>query len=182
MLSAEEFARKYEELEGHLYGIAYKRVGNPEDAEDLVQETCVKAWANIASYEPKTNFSAWVTRILVNNHINLYRARMRHGELEREHMPAIEWWNHSKQVLPADRIVELKSEMHPKIVKAMEDMPDDYTKTLRMREIEDKSYLEIAESMDCPVGTVMSRLYRARRKFKENLAPHMDVVEERMTA
>jgi len=159
-----------------LYGTAVRMTRNPQEADDLLQDTCLKAYRFIDKFQRGTNFKAWIFKILTNVFINRYRKLQRDREVRSE----MERDGHHAHILaqgpardaqrPEDAILDhLMSE---DIMQALEKLPPDFRMAIILSDVEEFSYKEIAEIMDCPVGTVMSRLYRARRQMQRLLYRH----------
>jgi RNA polymerase sigma-70 factor, ECF subfamily len=156
-----------------LYGAAMRLTRSPEDAEDLVQETFLKAYKAFDQFEPGTNCKAWLFRILTNTFINKYRRRVKEREiLEGEQRPAAE---HHLVHLPSKRpTLDPEGAMADRtlsdeVLVALEKVPVDFRTVVVLSDIEGFSYKEIADIVDIPVGTVMSRLFRGRRILQEQL-------------
>ena len=159
-----------------LYGYAMHLSRNPADAEDLVQETYIKALKNHHRYEPGTNCRAWMFRIMTNTFFNIQRAKKRRPMVEADALPDIEL-----QVAEQHQSTGIYRPLEEQILdgvisshmqEALDSLPEDFRTVLLLADLEDFSYKEIAEVMDCPVGTVMSRLYRARRQMQRKLLDH----------
>jgi len=159
-----------------LYGTAVRMTRNPQEADDLLQDTCLKAFRFIDRFQSGTNFKAWIFKILTNVFINRYRKLQRdrevRGEVERDghHAHILAQGPARDAQRPEDTILDhLMSE---DIAQALEKLPPDFRMAIILSDVEEFSYKEIAEIMDCPVGTVMSRLYRARRQMQRLLYRH----------
>lgn len=159
-----------------LYGVAIRMTRNPADAEDLVQDTLVKAMRAREQFQPGTNLKAWLLRILTNT----FLSRFRRGGLERsvlegaESVPLADGWM-SAASMNAMRDVEtqaLRPLLEAEIGKALDELPEDYRLAVILSDVEELSYKEIAEVMGCPIGTVMSRLHRGRKLLQESLREH----------
>jgi RNA polymerase sigma-70 factor (ECF subfamily) len=144
---------------------------NPTDAEDLVQETSVKAYAAFQQFTPGTNLRAWLNRILTTTFINVYRKRRREpqqalgGDLQ-------EWQMSTDRLAPPVPSAEtqaLDRTTDSDLLRALRDLPGEFRTAVYLADIEGYPYREIAEIMGTPVGTVMSRLHRGRRKIREQL-------------
>ncbi len=159
-----------------LYGKALQMTRNPADAEDLVQETYTKAFAAFRSFEQGTNLRAWLFRILRNTYINSYRKAQRQphstsaDELSDTQLLEVESRNpsgsRSAEIEALERIGD------PQIIEAMNTLPEDFRTAVYLADVEGFSYKEIAEIMDTPVGTVMSRVHRGRKSLRSLLADY----------
>ena len=156
-----------------LYNTAYRMTRSAEDAEDLVQETFFKAYKYYDKFEEGTNLKAWLFKILKNTFINNYRKR----KLEPRSVDFAEIEDSFERIVrrdasepPADPESEFFSGvLDDDVKKALESLPYDYRMVVILADLEDFSYKEIAEILDCPVGTVMSRLYRGRKLLEKAL-------------
>lgn len=173
-LSSTEFETQALPYLGPLLSTATRLTRNRAEAEDLVQDTFVKAMRARAQFQAGTNLKAWLFRILTNTFINKYRR----GGLERSVLdgahaePLTDRWM-SAATLRSMREPEslaLRSSLEAEIGKALDELPDDFRATVLLADVEELSYTEIAEAVGCPVGTVMSRLHRGRRLLKTKLA------------
>ena len=156
-----------------LYGAALRMTRNPADAQDLVQETFAKAFAAFARFEQGTNLKAWLYRILTNTFINDYRKRQ-----HQPHTQAVEdledWQLGDAESLSAMRARSAEAEaidrMPASAVKnALNELSEDFRMVVYFADVEGFSYQEIADMMETPIGTVMSRLHRGRRLLREKL-------------
>lgn len=156
----------------HLRAAATVMTRNPADAEDLVQETFTKAYANFHQFRPGTNAKAWLLRILTNTFINGYRRRER--EPVRVSATGIEDWRPASSwpgAASARSAEDLALERLPNsaVVGALRALPRNFRLTVYLADVEGFSYREVAAIMRCPVGTVMSRLHRARQQLRSLL-------------
>ncbi len=156
-----------------LYSHAVRLAGSSTDAEDLVQETYLRAFRSYGSFETGTNLRAWLFRILTNAHINRYRARKRRpDETELDDIEDLYLYRRLQDTArygrsAEDQLMELFSESE--VVEAVEGLPDAYRMAVLLADVQGFSYKEIAEILDVPVGTVMSRLHRGRKALQKEL-------------
>ncbi len=159
-----------------LYGTACRLTRNPAEAEDLVQDTLVRAIRAKAQFAAGTNLKAWLFRILTNTFINHYRR----GGLERSVFegpdadPLSFGWvsASSMQKLHDPETVALRPLVEAEVGRALDALPSDFRLAVVLCDVEEFTYEEIAEIMGCPVGTVMSRLHRGRKLLKTSLLEH----------
>jgi RNA polymerase sigma-70 factor (ECF subfamily) len=162
-----------------LYGAAIRMTRNRSDAEDLVQETYLRAYRSFDTFEEGTNLRAWLYRILTNAFINLYRKRQREPQtVSDEEVP--DWYLYEKL---AERGAESSAEARvleslpdEDVRSAVNSLPQQFRLAVLLADVEGFSYKEIAEILDVPMGTVMSRLHRGRRALEKRL---WDVMRER---
>src|SRR5215469_8792491 len=166
-----------------LYNFARWLAHNETDAEDLVQDTYLRALRGFASFQPGTNFRAWMFKILKNTFLSSC------SKLERRKTVAMDSDDEGKPELPVDsdtpETILLNRANSQLVQKAIDDLPVHYRETLLLCEVEEMSYREIAEILSVPIGTVMSRLARARRAIRESLgcgAQIEDCLESRPVA
>lgn len=169
----ETFARDALPYLDALYSAALRYTRNPSDAEDLVQETYTKAYAKFHQFEPGTNLKAWLYRILTNTYINSYRSRQRRpAEVSADAGDDGDFslYDRIAGTTHAPAEVEVLSRLTDEEVKeALADLPEDFRMAVYLADVEGFRYAEIAEIMGTPVGTVMSRLHRGRRRLHEAL-------------
>jgi RNA polymerase sigma-70 factor, ECF subfamily len=169
----ERFERDVLPLLPSLYGAALRMTRNPADAEDLLQETTLRAYRGFASFEEGTNLKAWLYRILTNSFINTYRKRQREPQTVEGPDDFDEWFlfdrlgsrsvQRSAEEDVLDRIPDAE------VKAALESIPANFRMAVLLADVEGFSYKEIAEIMDVPIGTVMSRLHRGRKALEKAL-------------
>lgn len=156
-----------------LYNTAYRMTRNSEDAEDLVQETYLKAYRYYDKFTEGTNFKAWLFRILKNTFINSYRKRQSEplrsafDDIEDAYETQIRADARSGIRSPEENILE--DVLDEDVQRALDELPEDYRMVVLLADLEGFSYQEIADILEVPPGTVMSRLYRARRRLEEKM-------------
>ena len=174
--SSPDFAAQAMPLADQLYAAAMRLAKNPSDAADLVQETYLKAFQAFHQYEQGTNLKAWLYRILTNTYINLYRKRSKEGF--QSALDDLEDWQVGEaesltQTSKRSAEAEALDRMPSSVVKdALHDLPEDFRMVVYFADVEGLSYQEIAEIMETPTGTVMSRLYRGRKLLRASLAEY----------
>ena len=154
---------------GRLRAAATAMTRNPVDAEDLVQETYTKAYASFHQFRDGTNARAWLLRILTNTFINGYRRQQR--EPARVSLSDSPDWQpgpagtayRSAEEIALGRITDAR------VTQALQRLPEEFRLTIYLADVEGFSYREVAGIMHCPMGTVMSRLHRARRQLRDLL-------------
>ncbi|MBO0823446.1 MAG: sigma-70 family RNA polymerase sigma factor [Actinobacteria bacterium] len=167
------------ELAAHeraLYPAALRMTRNPSDAEDLVQESMTRAYAGLRHFTPGTNSRAWLFRILANTFVSSYRKRQREPrqvlspEFESLIMAAIDTAAAPAQTAPSAEDAVLGQFAYSDVRQALEELPECYRATVYLADVEGYPYRDIAEMLDVPIGTVMSRLHRARSLLRKRLA------------
>jgi len=168
------FAEDTTSFMGSLYTAALRMTRNPSDAQDLVQETYLKAYRGYEGFEAGTNLKAWLYRILTNTFINSYRSRQRHPE-ETE-LDDIEELYLFRRMSGRDGSMGRSAEdealdwiTDEEVKVGLESLPETFRMTVLLADVEGFSYKEIADIMDVPIGTVMSRLHRGRRALEKAL-------------
>jgi RNA polymerase sigma-70 factor (ECF subfamily) len=150
-----------------LYRLAYARVGNIQDAEDIVQETYLRAYRSFENFRDGTSMKNWLAKILINIVRDQYRKNSRHPATVELNESLGEDFEEPVFSSPEDQLV--KDEIDPELSQALRSMSEALATPLIMREIYDASYEEIASALDLPIGTVMSRLSRARTALRKKL-------------
>ena len=156
-----------------LFGAALRMTRDEAKAEDLVQETFLRAYRFWHRYEKGTNLKAWLLRIQTNEFINRYRKQQREKTVFDVHNydTAVDTYaeTESAHLPPEVRTQFLTELMGDEVMEALESLPVDFRMVIMLVDINDLSYKEVAEILDCPVGTVMSRLHRARKMMRQSL-------------
>jgi RNA polymerase sigma-70 factor (ECF subfamily) len=168
----ERFERDALPLLPNLYGAALRLTRNPQDAEDLVQEAYLRAFRGFATFEEGTNLRAWMYRILTNTFINSYRKKQRQPVTVTD--DDIEDWYLYDRLGESGVEASAETEVLEKIPdedvqRALEDLPENFRMAVLLADVEGFSYKEIAEILDIPIGTVMSRLHRGRKALQKAL-------------
>jgi len=162
-----------------MYSAAYRLTRNPSDAEDLVQETFLRAYRAFHQFESGTNLKAWLYRILMNTFINSYRKRQREPQTVSDEEIA-DWYLYSKMneagLEPSAETSVIESLPDEEVQEALSSLPEQFRVAVLLADVEGFSYKEIAEITGVPIGTVMSRLHRGRKALQKRL---WDVVRER---
>lgn len=157
-----------------LHTFAYHLTFHEDDAKDLVQETFLKAYRALDSYKPGTNAKAWLFKILKNAYINQYRKKVRRpAQVDYEDYIGYQ----DKEDQASVDFMDLREELFDNLIgdevtSAVNSLPVDFRAVILLCDVEDFTYEEIAKIIDIPIGTVRSRLYRARNMLKEKLASY----------
>jgi RNA polymerase sigma-70 factor (ECF subfamily) len=158
-----------------LYAAAMRMTRNRADAEDLVQETYLKAYRAFGGFQEGTNLRAWLYRILTNTFINIYRAKKRRpDESNLDDVEDLYLYRRlgALEAAQAGRSAEdevLDSFTETEVKSALEALPEQFRMAVLLADVEGFQYKEIAEILDIPIGTVMSRLHRGRRALQKSL-------------
>jgi RNA polymerase sigma factor, sigma-70 family len=168
---AEAFDRLVTANRERVYMVAYHIVRNSEEALDVVQETFLRAWKNLARFDGKASLGSWLSRIASNASIDLVRRRQAHPQTEFEVAPM--------KIDPASRTTPARSEapgesldlaeIRTRFQQALDTLSPEHRAVILLKEIEDLSYQEIADHLGCSIGTVMSRLFYARKNLQNQL-------------
>ena len=159
-----------------LYGAAMKMTRNPQDAQDLVQETFAKAFASFGTFAEGTNLKAWLYRIMTNSYINVYRKKQREPYLGV--VEDLEDWQlggaesttaMSSRSAEAEAIDRTPAGV---VTDALAALPEDFRMVVYLADVEGFSYQEIADIVERPIGTVMSRLHRGRSRLRQSLGDY----------
>jgi RNA polymerase sigma-70 factor (ECF subfamily) len=180
-----EFEQLFRRSQRRAYNLAYRLMGNAADAEDVTQDAYVRAWHNFESYDPSRSFEGWLFRIITNRVIDMRRRQKRvpmysldspvQGEEEGQPLA------HEFAAPDADpEYIVVGPIMEERLQNALESLPADYRSAILMCDVEQHSYQEIADSMQCAIGTVRSRIHRARVLLRRNL--EMPIRASRRTA
>lgn len=175
MADQADFAEQAMPLMGSLYSGALRMTRNPADAEDLVQETYLKAYRAFGSFQEGTNLKAWLYRILTNTFINTYRAKKRRpDESDLEEVEDLYLYRRLGGLEAAEVGRSAEDELldhvtDTEVKEAIESLPEQFRVAVLLADVEGFSYKEIAEILDVPIGTVMSRLHRGRKALQKRL-------------
>jgi RNA polymerase sigma-70 factor (ECF subfamily) len=175
MAEQSTFAEQAMPFMDSLYGAALRLTRNASDAEDLVQETYLKAYRGFGGFQEGTNLRAWLYRILTNTFINSYRAKKRRpDETDLDETEDLYLYRKLGGLEAAmagrsaeDELMDLFSDAEVK--EAVEALPEQFRIAVLLADVEGFSYKEIAEILDIPIGTVMSRLHRGRKALQRRL-------------
>ena len=171
-----EFDREVLRHRSELVGAAIRMTSCRAEAEDLVQEAVLRAWTFWHRFEPGTNARAWMHRILVNTFINRYRRRRREREILAEIKLGknADGWDRNVRRVPGEGLSD-------EVAGALSTLAPEFRQVLLLVDLDERSYKDAAEQIGCPIGTVMSRLHRARRAMKRHLSEYA-VTEGYVTA
>jgi RNA polymerase sigma-70 factor (ECF subfamily) len=157
-----------------LYAGALRMTRNPADAEDIVQDTLLRAYRAFDRFEPGTNLKAWMFRIMTNAYINTYRKKQREPKkVSQDEVEDFDLYrelkDHDPQLSETPETLVLDSLVDSDITNAIDDLPEQFRLAVMLSDVEGFSYAEMAEIMDVPLGTVMSRLHRGRKALQKRL-------------
>ena len=175
MADRSTFAERAMEYAPQLYSAALRMTRNAADAEDLVQETMMRGYRSFETFEEGTNLRAWLYRILTNAFINRYRSKQRRP-METDLADVEDLYLYKRVTTLENAAVTLSAEdqfldlfTDDEVKSAVEDLPDTFKLPVILADVEGFAYKEIAEMLDIPVGTVMSRLHRGRKAMQKQL-------------
>jgi RNA polymerase sigma-70 factor (ECF subfamily) len=175
MTTREDFTHDAMQHAPQLFSTAMRMTRNRSDAEDLVQETFIKAWRSFTTYQQGTNLRAWLFRIMTNTYINKYNAQQRKPtETELDDVEELFLYKRLGAVDQSQLSQSAEDQMlslftDDEVKKALEELPDQFRIPVLMSDLEGFSYKEIAEILEIPLGTVMSRLHRGRKSMQKML-------------
>ena len=180
MADQADFERDAMQFASQLYSAALRMTRNPADAEDVVQETYLKAYRGYGTFKAGTNLKAWLYRILTNTYINRYRKKQRRpSEVELGELQDLYLYKRLGEQSGASQSAEeeaLDRFVDADVKQALESLPEHFRMPVLLADVDGFSYKEIAEILDVPIGTVMSRLHRGRKALQKKL---WSVAEER---
>ncbi len=157
-----------------LYATALRLTKQPSDAEDLVQDTLLRAYTAWARFEPGSNCRAWLLRIMTNSFINSYRRRRRHqrfaNECPDDAVYALYGDSQREAQDPEHKL--LADQLGDEVTAALASLGEDYRRVVELADLRGIRYREIAAKLGLPIGTVMSRLFRARRQLEQQLSEY----------
>ena len=178
-LARDAFAREAMGHLDHLYRVAVHLVKEPQEAEDLVQEAYVRALGSYEQFSPGSNLKAWLTRILYNFFFDSYHQKKRWVSLE-DGAVENKYWEEDPAETPGPENRLLLKELRTKISDALNKIPEEFRLPIVLVDMGDFSYLEAAEILSCPVGTVRSRLSRGRRLLYYQLNEYVTTEEKKL--
>lgn len=165
-------------LMDRLYTTALSMTKDPLDAEDLVQETYLRAYRFFHSFKRGTNFGAWMYRILTNNYINVYRGKKREPLQVDFETTCVTFANEYTSEIDKNKVADLNANydevFDDSITAALDKLPEQYRMAVMLCDVNELNYKEIAEVVGCPIGTVMSRLSRGRKMLAKFLKPYAE--------
>lgn len=156
-----------------IINLVSRFVRNHSDALDVTQEAFIKAYRALPNFRGDSAFYTWLYRIAVNtakNHLAVQSRRPRSSDYDVSEIEQIEGNSALKEQATPENLL-LKDELQSVVLKAIEDLPEDLKTAIMLREVEGLSYEEIADVMECPIGTVRSRIFRAREAIDNQMTP-----------
>jgi RNA polymerase sigma-70 factor, ECF subfamily len=168
------FEREVASRRGQLYPAALRMTRNPSDAEDLVQETMARAYTGLRNFTPGTNVRAWLYRILTNTFINSCRKRGREPAqtLRAEFEQLLDARDGVGQAARSAEAEALDKVADSEVMQALMELPEGFRAAIYLADVEGYPYRDVAEMLEIPIGTVMSRLHRGRGKLRKKLAAY----------
>jgi RNA polymerase sigma-70 factor (ECF subfamily) len=175
MSAKEQFTSDAMQYAPQLFSTALRMTRNRSDAEDLVQETYIKGWRSFHTFQEGTNLRAWLFRIMTNSYINKYNAKKRKGtEVELDDVEELFLYKRLGSIDQSqlsssaeDQMLDLFTD--DEVKGALESLPEDFRIPVLLSDVDGFSYKEIAEMLEIPMGTVMSRLHRGRKAMQKML-------------
>jgi len=175
MSAKEQFTSDAMQYAPQLFSTALRMTRNRSDAEDLVQETYVKGWRSFHTFQEGTNLRAWLFRIMTNTYINKYNAQKRKGtEVELDDVEELFLYKRLGSIDQSqlsssaeDQMLDLFTD--DEVKNALESLPEDFRIPVLLSDVDGFAYKEIAEMLEIPIGTVMSRLHRGRKAMQKML-------------
>ena len=175
MSAQEQFTTDAMQYAPQLFSTALRMTRNRSDAEDLVQETYIKGWRSFHTFQEGTNLRAWLFRIMTNTYINKYNAQKRKGtEVELDDVEELFLYKRLGSIDQSqlsssaeDQMLDLFTD--DEVKNALESLPEDFRIPVLLSDVDGFSYKEIAEMLEIPIGTVMSRLHRGRKAMQKML-------------
>ena len=175
MSAKEQFTSDAMQYAPQLFSTALRMTRNSSDAEDLVQETYIKGWRSFHTFQEGTNLRAWLFRIMTNTYINKYNAQKRKGtEVELDDVEELFLYKRLGSIDQSqlsssaeDQMLDLFTD--DEVKNALESLPEDFRIPVLLSDVDGFSYKEIAEMLEIPIGTVMSRLHRGRKAMQKML-------------
>ena len=175
MADQSDFASEAMQYAPQLYSGALRMTRNQADAEDLVQETYLRGYRSFHTYQQGTNLRAWLFRIMTNAYINMYRAKQRRPqETDLAEIEDLYLYKRLGSMEAAAASISAEDEFldlftDDEVKQALEDLPENFRLPVLLADVEGFAYKEIAEMLDIPIGTVMSRLHRGRKAMHKAL-------------
>ena len=175
MNTKDQFTSDAMQYAPQLFSTALRMTRNRIDAEDLVQETYIKGWRSFHTFQDGTNLRAWLFRIMTNTYINKYNAQKRKGtEVELDDVEELFLYKRLGSIDQSqlsssaeDQMLDLFTD--DEVKNALEELPEDFRIPVLLSDVDGFSYKEIAEMLEIPIGTVMSRLHRGRKAMQKML-------------
>ena len=175
MSAKDQFTSDAMQYAPQLFSTALRMTRSRSDAEDLVQETYIKGWRSFHTFQEGTNLRAWLFRIMTNTYINKYNAQKRKGtEVELDDIEELFLYKRLGSIDQSqlsssaeDQMLELFTD--DEVKNALEELPEDFRVPVLLSDVDGFSYKEIAEMLEIPIGTVMSRLHRGRKAMQKML-------------